>query len=261
MFVPVVVISLLRSPRRALIADHLGGLGIPFRFFDAIEGAKLSEAEKAALNVRRSAVYYFGEMPAGQIGAAASHRALLREIAEGPDAFVCTLQDDARLAPEAVPLLAVETLSRLPAFDVIRLCGVPNRYVRWAAPQARVGDYAVTAPLRGHHGATGQVFSRRGAAKVAAHMQPLRAPDDDLFYRQFAFGLRLLDVRPPAVVGAALPSEIDHARGRATAAINRRNPVLAAAKTVWHVWRRGRQLPSYVAAWGPAMALRLRRHR
>src|ERR1700704_4561619 len=110
--IPVAVINLPQSAdRRAYIAAHLGALGIPFSFFSAIDGSQLSATVRAR---------YEPTIPAGAMGCAESHLALLRDIAEDDAEFVCVLEDDAELAPEAMQLLDPSTLLSLPSFDVLR---------------------------------------------------------------------------------------------------------------------------------------------
>ena len=92
--IPVVVINLPRSADcRDDIAAHLGHLGIPYRLFAAVDGKTLSDAQRAR---------YGSSLPLGAMGCAESHLALLREIADGPDEFVCILEDDVFCGPSMV---------------------------------------------------------------------------------------------------------------------------------------------------------------
>jgi glycosyl transferase family 25 len=199
--IPVVVISLRRSAeRREAMSAHLGSLGIPFSYFDGIDGSKMTDADIAALRPPQRLGRYPLALTPGEIGCAASFQALLRRIASGPDEHVCVAEDDALFSTAAPDFLDTEFLCGLPEFDVLRMvndgldAAWPRRFI------ARHGDRRIYAPLKLAYLLTGQVFSRAGAARIAAGMVPLVAPIDNLIYHDVGiFGLRILEVRPAVV--------------------------------------------------------------
>src|SRR5436853_5144415 len=66
--IPVVVISLRRSmDRREAMSAHLGALGIPFSYFDGIDGSQMTQAEIAALRPPQSLGRYHFRMTPGEI--------------------------------------------------------------------------------------------------------------------------------------------------------------------------------------------------
>jgi glycosyl transferase family 25 len=199
--IPVVVISLPRSAdRRAHVAAHLGHLGIPYRVFDAVDGATLSTARRAR---------YGPTIPVGAMGAAESHLAVLREVAQGDDAFVCILEDDVELSPPALALLDAATLARLPDFDVLRLEGADGR-ARPSFPVVRFDRFELHLAYRNLIAMTGQIVSRTGARKIVAGITTLPvAIDVALFLECYVLGLRVIEARPSlARPQAALPSNI-----------------------------------------------------
>jgi glycosyl transferase family 25 len=258
--IPVVVISLERSAgRRSAMRTHLDGLGIPFVFFDGVDGQRMSPEEVAALDVRPVAAKYGRPLSRGEIGVAASFIKVFRSIAVGPAPFVCVLEDDVHLLQGVTEFLSEENLSTLPEFDVLRLFRGSSMYGFRAAPVADFGGIRVYAPFRSSHGAAAQVISRAGAARLVRHVRTLRAPMDDLIYRYPAFGSRILDIRPPVVeYEGDVPSLIGDERDRLDA-VNRRSPVRIAGKILVGFDREWRRWPSYIAAWGPKMAMRLRK--
>jgi glycosyl transferase family 25 len=235
--IPVAVINLPQSTdRRSYMTAHLGALGIPFRLFDAIDGYQLSESDRAR---------YEPTIPVGAIGCAESHLALLREIAKGDAEFVCVLEDDADLAPEALQLLDLAALQSLPRFDVLRFECRERRGKRIMIPVARFDGFDLAATYRHKIAMTGQIFSRRGAEKIVAKISYLRvALDAALFLDSYVMGLRIIETRPSLVrPHMHLPSTI--------------GPGRKPPYTAWEIllnkhlrMRETRNIASFVAAWG-----------
>jgi GR25 family glycosyltransferase involved in LPS biosynthesis len=96
MTIPFLVLNLKTSTkRRADIAARLSGLSIDHRFFAAISGRSLSEAELERL-APRSRLCLDRPLTANEIACAAGHTAMIRQLAEnggriephhGPDRF------------------------------------------------------------------------------------------------------------------------------------------------------------------------------
>ncbi len=243
--IPVVVISLPRSAdRRAHVAAHLGGLGIPYRLFDAVDGATLSAAQRAR---------YGPTMPAGAMGCAESHLAVLRVAAQGDDAFVCILEDDAELSAPVVELLDAAALARLPPFDVLRLEGADGRS-RPSLPVAGFDAFELHLAYRNLMATTAQIFSRAGARKIVAGITTLPVAIDVALYLEcYVLGLRVIEARPSlARPQAALPSNI--------------GPGSPPPYTWWETFRmrklrsrEWRRAVSFLMAWGPSGVLRARR--
>ena len=94
--VPIVVINLARAADRlAVIADHLGGLGLAFTRFDAWDGRADPEMLARRMQPHPLTVEYGRALTEGEIGCAASFQDVMESIAAGPDPFVCVLEDDA----------------------------------------------------------------------------------------------------------------------------------------------------------------------
>lgn len=257
--IPVIVISLKRSvDRRAAMQSHLDEMNVPFDFFDGIDGSTMSQADRAALDIRPVVKKYGRGLTEGEIGLCAGYLQVLKTIADGPDPFVCVLEDDARLAPQAVQVMSKTFLSSLPPFDLMMLYGWPKKEKELlAVPISAVGELCVYAPYKCAGGTVGQIISKAGAAGLLRHLRPLRAPVDDLFYADPAFGCRLLVVRPQPIVSAGFPRII---RGRLVAEVAyRRVPARVAVKVLNGMFRRLRRFPSFVAAWGLVNLFRLRR--
>ena len=85
------VISLERShERRAFMQRQLDDLGLPFRFFNAIDGSKMTATKfREAAGVK---------LTPGEIGCGLSHLAVIREIEHE---YAAILEDDVFILPEA----------------------------------------------------------------------------------------------------------------------------------------------------------------
>jgi len=244
--IPVVVINLpRRADRRDYIAAHLGGLGIPYRLFAAVDGTTLSAKQRAR---------YGPTMPAGAMGCAESHLTLLRVIATGDAEFVCVLEDDVELSAGAVDLLDAAMLGRLPPFHVLRLEGGADEQPRPARPVARFDGFELHLAYRHHIAMTAQIYSRTGARKIVAGIGTLPvALDVALFLENYVLGLRVIETRPSlARPHAALPSSIGPGRPPPYT----RWETFRMRKLRSREWRR---MLSFVMAWGPTSLIRLRR--
>jgi GR25 family glycosyltransferase involved in LPS biosynthesis len=178
------------------------------------------------------------------MGCAESHLTLLREIAEGDSEFVCILEDDAELSPEALQLLDMATLRSFPSFDVLRLQSRARRGKRIAIPIAKLRGFDVVATYRHQAATTGQIFSRQGARKIIAGVSYLRvAIDVALFLDNCVMGLRVIETRPSLVR--------PHAPLLSTIGPGQKPPHLA-LETLLQKHLRTRELRnivSFVAAW------------
>ena len=94
--VAIRVISLLGSVRRARVIEQLDGLGLDWRFFDALVGPPPDIPYDAAKTRRR----HGRELSQGELGCFASHRALWHQAAgdSAPDVTL-VLEDDVLVDP------------------------------------------------------------------------------------------------------------------------------------------------------------------
>ncbi|HZP19810.1 MAG TPA: glycosyltransferase family 25 protein [Bauldia sp.] len=195
--IPVLVVSLRRSEtRRREIAGHLLRRGVDFTFFDAVEGGGMSAADLAAFRARPT--WRFGTpLLAGEIGVAATYRSLAERIAAGEHEHVCILEDDAVLDPAALALLDPDCLAALPPFDLLRIGHGGMRWPRRYVTHARREGFTIIAPVFTRGLFHAQIVSRRGAARIAAGLVPLRgAVDTMLFDDSLIPSLRILQTKP-----------------------------------------------------------------
>ena len=195
--IPTLVLNLARDiKRREWMSGHLGSLGISHQFIDAVNGFEMHE-ECMRDDVDRFRRHHGRSITLGELGCARSHLKIARMIADGPDPFVCVLEDDIELRLETVGFLDEHLLTNLPRFDLFRLYSLPWRQKRPAWQRATVNGHTIVAPLKSSYGTQAQIYSREGARKVGG--LSITAPIDCMIYTEALIGLRIFEVRPSLV--------------------------------------------------------------
>lgn len=205
--IPVWAVSLKsRTDRRDLLSATFAKLGIPFQFFDAIDGRQMTAHEVAAMSPRRF-LAQARELNLTEIGCAASFRALMGQIASGSDEFVAIFEDDANPDPKTVHFLDAEILRKLPRFDVFHLDYRSSR--KRALLVAREYNENIYAPLKSGFGCAGQIVTKEGARKIFKGLVPLYAPLDDQIFREARIpNLAILQITPGTVRTNGLPTNM-----------------------------------------------------
>jgi GR25 family glycosyltransferase involved in LPS biosynthesis len=185
-FIPTYVISLADAEaRRRNMTARLTALGIPFRFFDAVDGRsrRLPETIDGARVVRT----VFKTEAA--LACTASHRILHRMIAEGDAETVLILEDDAFIAEDFVEV--VEQSLALD-FDVFKLEGI-NASDRWIT-LGRVGRYEAIITNRPSVGSAAYLLRREAARRICG--LPVLDQTSDYVFQDMRLRLRLLEMNP-----------------------------------------------------------------
>ena len=245
--VPVFVISLIRSTqRRSFIQNSLDALGIPFRFFDAIDGTAMLPGEIASIDPQRHGGRYGRLLNPGEIGCAASFRAVLQNIENENSEFVCVTEDEAKFSAESRQFLEEKLLQELPKFDVLRLHNDHKvRTKGFAYAVALLNGYSIFASVKPGLYCTAQIFTRAGASKILAGMIPLRAPIDNMIYRDSRIaGLRILEVRPAVVNLHRMESTIGKRY------LQKRTIKTTLQRKTFSLARNIRSLINFIRAWG-----------
>jgi glycosyl transferase family 25 len=179
------VINLERSPdRRDAIARRLGELKIPFEWFAATDGSRLTEAELALYSPRAAFAQLGREMHRNEIGCIMSHIRVWQELVDRGDEYVMVVEDD-MLIDDDFPAL-VESPDWIPAdaqvvnfaWDMatpIDLRPVASgRYLcRFDKDVMRTGSY---------------ILRRNGAEALLRNAFPVRMPVDSLMGDQRNIG-------------------------------------------------------------------------
>lgn len=233
------------------MAAHLAGLNIPFRFFDAVDGRKLTPMQLAGA----SPYPYYGQhgrnLSQSEVGCALSHIGLIREIAEGSRDYACVLEDDVTADGELRLFLEEETLRQLPAFDVLRVCN-SRRHTKLCWYAMRLHGREILAPFLPGFFAEGLIYSRAGAQKIIRHVLPLRSPIDNMLFRDgYIPALRTLEVRPRLVGPAGAPTTMRRKFSAPTVYSRLRKKLFLLARFF-------RTIRNFAGAWGVTALLRLR---
>jgi glycosyl transferase family 25 len=240
--IPVTVISLPKSAdRRAVLCPRLDGLGIHHQIFDALDGT----------TVAAPAGGYYRPLLPGEVGCAASHLAVLRQIADGDSEFACVLEDDTVPSASLPPLLEPATLRQLPRFDVLRLGANIRPGPSFGRAVAELPTTNLYAMLRPWDACFAQIYSRDGARWIVARVQRIEMPLDAVLYEETRIiGLRILEARPRVVGYSDAPSLIgDRSLER---------PRSVARRVAHRIARELRAGASYLRAWGIRGVLHLR---
>lgn len=249
--IPVHVISLAHShERRAFMQGQLDSLGISFRFFDAIDGSKMSDSQLMTA-APKGGVEYCGLLTPGEIGAALSHLAIIREIAEGEHSYAAVIEDDVGVTKEARTFFDERVLRLLPPFGVLQLGNGPQRS-RLALKVGSVRDHEVFASPRCSFSMPGLIYTREAARMIATSISVITAPIDNMIFRERRpFGLTVVEIVPRVVQhNDNLRSEIGlRPRPKGLSKLGRELRRLRNSARMWC---------SFVYAWGFSGLVRLR---
>src|SRR5262249_36780248 len=199
--IPAFVISLPDAEaRRRNMTARLAAVGIPFRFFDALDGRaqRLPEVIDGARAVRD--IFMTG---AG-LACTASHRLLHRVIAEGTAETALILEDDA-----AIPDDLVEVIEQALAldFDVFKLEGI--NVSRRRLTIGHVGRYEVIITNRPSVGSAAYLLRRDAARRICS--LPVLDQTSDYVFQDTRLHLRVLEMNPFCVrQDGATDSQVRH---------------------------------------------------
>lgn len=201
----VVVISLAHArERREGVTGELGRQALDFRFFDAVEGARLGAWPPEYDRTRRMREYGRDLSP-GELGCFLSHRAIWREcVAKRQDFLV--LEDDFRVAGDLHAVLhAVAAITE--SWDFIRLSG-DRQQRRIAVPIRTFGSFTVVEELSESLLTTAYLVNPQGAAKLLRRSERFWLPVDNFMEKRYAHGVRSLSVLPYPIAHLPVVSTI-----------------------------------------------------
>ena len=177
---------------------QLDGLGLPFRFFDAVDGSKMTAMELMDA-APKGGINYCGQLTPGEIGCALSHLAVIRKIAEGEHEYAAVIEDDVFVLPEARKFLDEQYLRSLPPFDILQLVGNHTKK-RFTLNVGNIGSYQVCALPKCHYIMFALIYSRETARRIAESIKDVTAPIDNMIFNDHRpIGLRVIEVRPAVV--------------------------------------------------------------
>lgn len=193
---PVFVISLKRAAQRREASKRaLEAIGLPFTFFDAVEGVKLRDSDVARvydadLNARK----YKRPLSRPEIGCYLSHYELWRRIVEDNLEGAVILEDDFE-ADDALVKVVEDIGSAPPTGALVKLF---SRKPVLGATIARLnGERRLVAPNRVPGLTLGYALDRTAAEMLLVNALPFSRPLDMDIKHWWEFGLPVLVVDPP----------------------------------------------------------------
>lgn len=197
---PVFVINLKRSEgRRKDMSERLGKLGVPFSFFEAVDGHALDIDNLPAYDGLKRRLFFGRDLRKGEIGCLLSHRAVYQHMVDNNISAAVVLEDDVFLKddfPEVVRAL----MNQPAAWDMVRFLDSEkvyqkSRFIRLLG----VGSYSLKRVLIASGGAYGYVLTLKAARALLRHMQKNYLPVDALHGYVWRTGLEVLSVVPSPV--------------------------------------------------------------
>jgi len=185
-FIPTYVISLPDAEaRRRNMTARLAAVGVPFRFFDAVDG----RAQRLPDTIDGARVVRTLFETEAMLACSASHRLVHRMIAQGDAATALILEDDATIPDDFVE--AVEQALALD-FDVFKLEGINVSKRRITV--GRVGRYDVIVTNRPSVGAAAYLLRRDAARRICS--LPILDQTSDSVFQDTRLRLRVLEMNP-----------------------------------------------------------------
>lgn len=211
---PVFIISLKdETVRREKMAQKMTALGLPFTFFDAIDGRGFDVRRRPDYAGIKRRLWFGKDLTGGEMGCILSHRALFEKIAAEQIPFALILEDDAVLTHD-FPAVLNALLAHPYPWQMVRFLGSP-KVARLR--QRRLADlgagYHLTRLSTAPGGAHAYVIKYDAAKILARRMQRIAYPNDTLMGRPWVTGLPVLTVQPGlATQDLSLESAIGEAR-------------------------------------------------
>lgn len=193
------IIHLARAESRRSHVELLQrALPMPTAIIDAVDGAHLSNVDKAAVySPRLHRPRYPFSLTPGEIGCFLSHRRVWQSLLDGDLDAALIIEDDVDVdqsrLPEALSLATeVMTLG-----DYVRL---PWRtHSDMGKTLAARGGYEITRPSHIGLGTLGQVVGREAARRLVKGSAVFDRPVDVFLQARWLHGVRVMALRPPLI--------------------------------------------------------------
>ena len=194
---PIFVISLPGTDeRRSYISEQLGKLGLPFSFFDAVNGYELDVLSHENYNGKKRRLLFGKDLTQGELGCFLSHKKIYQKICNDNLESAVILEDDVILHEDFPKILS--TLSKhQDHFDLVRFLGSPKVMKRGGRKLIPLNDpYWLIRMPTAPGGAHATLVTQNGAQKLLHSMQRTAYPIDTLLGRGWETGVEALAVHP-----------------------------------------------------------------
>lgn len=195
--IPVFVISLPEAKaRRESMSRRLHELGIPFRFFDAIDGRGFDMDIHPSYNGRKRRRYFGKDLTGGEMGCLLSHRSIYERIVRDGISEALIFEDDVIIDDEFPVVVSALLKQRLP-YELVRFLGSEKvARLRQRAVHSITGVYTLNRLCTTPGGAHAYLIRLEGARKLVRHTQKNWLPIDTLMGHVWQTGVDAYIVQP-----------------------------------------------------------------
>ena len=199
--------------RRDIMTQRLEAAGVPYEFFEAVNGYKLDPDNMDFYDRKRRCRYFGRDLLPGELGCLLSHYNVFKKMDEENIEHAVILEDDV-IFENDFPQVLQALLNTAVKWDVIRFLGSKKIYKRGCRKIAPLADrYQLARLPTAPGGAHGYLMTLKAARVMVAHMQKNWLPIDTLQGRTWETGLETLVVHPaPLYPDAEAGSTIGDAR-------------------------------------------------
>lgn len=212
-FPHIFVINLKRSPtRRQDMSSRLDPLGVPYSFFDGVDGYTLDLGNLPDYDGKKRRRYFGRDLSPGEIGCLLSHRAVYQHMVDHDIPVAIVLEDDVFLAP-AFPALIRDIMSMDVAWDMVRFLESKKVYKRSRILADLSAGFKLGRPVTASGGAYGYMLTQKAAKAYLGQMKTNYVPVDTVHSYIWKTGVETLNVIPsPVVPDREISSTIGEAR-------------------------------------------------
>jgi glycosyl transferase family 25 len=194
---PAFVISLPgETKRREQVAAHLNERGIPFTFFDAVDGRNFDIHTMPVYNGARRRAYFGRDLRGGEVGCLLSHKGIAQKMIDDNIPHALVLEDDVVLSPDFAHVLTGVMALSYP-WELVRFLGSAKVAASRQRTVAHIDDrYRLTRLSTAPGGAHAYLLSLSGARKLWQAFERIYLPVDMIMSRPWMTGIDLLTVQP-----------------------------------------------------------------
>lgn len=207
------MINLKRSAdRRAVMTERLDPLGLPYQFFEAVDGYALDTDSLPNYARKRRRLFFGRDLTQGEVGCLLSHRAVYQHMLNQNIESAIILEDDAILQKDFADV--IRSVFSLPfKWDMVRFLDSEKVYRKSRPVVPLFGRYALIRTMIASGGAYAYILTKDAARVLLEHTQASDAPIDMIHGYVWKTGLEVFAVNPsPVRPDHIIASTIGHVR-------------------------------------------------
>lgn len=182
--------------RRDMMQKRLDEAGVPYEFFEAVNGYELGPDDMGFYDSKKRCRYFGRDLMPGELGCLLSHYKIYEKMDKENIPYAVVLEDDVIFEEDFDEVLQALLDSDV-EWDVIRFLGSKKIYRRGCRKIAPLtGRYGLARLPTAPGGAHGYLLSLNAARTMLSHMQRNWLPIDTLQGRTWETGLETLVVYP-----------------------------------------------------------------